>query len=124
MAHYERSLIDAAAVERETSRQKDTVRYFAKRYRETTDDPHREQRLKKMQCVVCYGGGRIGGAMCCSTRCGGGCGVTLHSGNTCLDVLCLACATRLQLCCHCGADIELKQRRKPRDFTPPPSEMQ
>lgn len=118
MAHYERRPIDAVSVERETARQKDTVRYFAKRYRETTDDPHREQRLKKMQCVVCYGGGRIGGAACSSTNCGG-CGETIHSGSTCLDVLCLACALRLQLCTHCGADIELKRRRKPRDFTPP-----
>lgn len=29
-----------------------------------------------------------------------------------VDVLCVDCARRAQLCKHCGADIDLKNRRK------------
>lgn len=68
------------------------------------------------RCAHCTYSGRVGGATCSERPCGL-CDATLHSNNTCVDVLCAACAERLGLCVQCGADRELKTRRKPRDFT-------
>lgn len=75
-------------------------------------DPAKKARLEKQECVACfYSGSRIGGATVTTRQCGL-CDESLLSGNTNVDVLCVGCARRAQLCRHCGADIDLKNRRK------------
>ena len=75
------------------------------------EDPEYKVRREKQECVVCYYLPRIGGAMITTAECPL-CGVKIHSGSTNIDLLCANCAKVHRLCKHCGADIELKQRRK------------
>lgn len=76
------------------------------------DDPSKDKRIAAGLCVVCfYADGRIGGAAMTSQPCGA-CGEVQQYGNTCTDALCLACATKHNLCKHCGGDSELRPRRR------------
>ena len=59
--------------------------------------------------------GRIGGAAITNSECSL-CKEDMMFSNTCVDVLCSKCALDNRLCKHCGADIELKNRNKPRPF--------
>lgn len=84
-------------------------------------DPQRKERLTKALCPVCfYGSSRIGGSICTEVICAD-CDTRLRFSNTCTDILCELCATRLRLCRHCGADLDLKFRRKPRSLRVEPS---
>lgn len=58
---------------------------------------------------------RIGGAAMTEASCGL-CQKPLMFGSTCTDRLCPDCARNNGLCKHCGADLELKDRRKPYPF--------
>ena len=76
------------------------------------EDPDKKNRLEKSECVLCYYYyGKIGGSVMTSTECGS-CNKELSFGNTCVDVLCPECAKKYRVCRHCGADLELKSRRK------------
>lgn len=105
-----RYTVDRVSVERDNSRQRDYIDHIVARYNQLTLDPNRKERMAAQQCVVCWKAGRIGGAACTSRQCGL-CDTTLHSGSTNIDVLCHECARRAKLCRHCGADLELKNRR-------------
>ena len=59
---------------------------------------------------MCFGGSRIGGAAMTRWTCAF-CGKQAWCGNTAVDVLCHDCAAEHGLCKHCGADIDLKNRR-------------
>ena len=87
---------------------------YMDRVREAAEDVARTERRKAQCCRTCfYLRQRIGGATCSHRPCGGeGCGETLHSGNTCVDVLCHACGVRYGLCVRCGGDAEDKHRNK------------
>lgn len=77
-------------------------------------DAQKAERHAVAECVLCYTGysnGRLGGARCTTVLCGL-CDKELHFGSTCVDRLCLECAKAHGLCKHCGADVDLKQRRK------------
>jgi hypothetical protein len=81
-------------------------------------DSKRGERLAAMNCVLCfpgYGASGIGGAAMTSRECGL-CPEIITSGNTNIGVLCLKCAKDNGLCKKCGADIDLKARRKKRPF--------
>jgi hypothetical protein len=104
-----KTTIDLCSIERVNGYAKSKVEYVKERYVVYTTDPDREKRLAASECVVCYGVGRVGGAALTSRPCGI-CNKTLHSGNTCVDVLCVECATKNKLCKQCGADIDLKRR--------------
>lgn len=109
--------VDAVSVERANGYGREYVKWITDRARQITEDQSREQRLAIMECVVCCGERRQGGTKGTKRPCGC-CQVELRSNSTNIDVLCLDCAKRMGLCKHCGADIDLKHRRK-RDFTPP-----
>ena len=84
------------------------------RAEQLSEDAQRKQRREAGFCRLCYpgyGAGRIGGAMSTIVLCGL-CDKELHFGSTCVDKLCADCAKAHGLCKHCGADIDLKQRRK------------
>lgn len=117
-----KSKVDACSVENATYRQQYYRDSTVKRAQQMTEDPDMVKRLEACECVVChtgYGSGRIGGAMI-TTRLCGVCDAEMRFCSTCTDAVCLSCAKRLGLCKHCGGDIDLKQRRKKRDFSPPP----
>lgn len=75
-------------------------------------DSNRAERIEKGECRYCfYCKGKAGGSACSSRPCAC-CGVEVYSANTCIDVLCKPCADKHELCVHCGADRELRARRK------------
>jgi hypothetical protein len=77
------------------------------------NDPKKEERLAKSQCLACfYLRSRAGGSACTSLKCTVCEDNIIRSGNTCIDIVCLDCAKKYKLCSHCGADIDMKQRRK------------
>lgn len=75
------------------------------------EDPERKERLENQECQLCHYDRKIGGAAMTSAECGL-CETTVHSGNTNIDRLCKACAISHNLCKHCGADMDYKNRRK------------
>lgn len=118
MREIRKSKIDAVSITNRTYVQKCCADSIIERANMMQQDHERIERLAKSECVVCYvpyGSGRAGGAMCTSQECAF-CDTVLHSGNTCIDVLCIPCAKANGLCKHCGADVDLKQRRKRRAF--------
>lgn len=82
-----------------------------RRFLAKVDGQDHTARREAQECVMCFGESRIGGAALTARQCAH-CDATLYSGNTNVDVLCVDCARRAQLCKHCGADIDLKNRRK------------
>lgn len=108
-AHRHR--IDSASIEWANMTAKDRIDYARRLVNAFDNDPNRDERLEHSECVICFGASRIGGATCTSRQCGL-CDCIVRSGNTNVDVLCIACAKGNGLCKHCGADIDLKNRRK------------
>jgi hypothetical protein len=74
------------------------------------NDPHKQERIKQLNCVYCYYSGKWGGSRMTNVSCHI-CNDELMFGSTCVDRLCSACAFTYFLCKHCGADLELKNRR-------------
>jgi hypothetical protein len=81
------------------------------RAKRIAEDADRDERLAHGQCKACfYGrGSRLTAAamtrtacMCCQTE--------MTFGSSSIDVLCKPCASRHQLCSHCGADVNLEMR--------------
>lgn len=94
--------------------------YIAKKRTEKTielaekfkNDPQEKERLEAAECPVCfYIDSRLGGAMMCTVQCAL-CGKIMQFGNTSTDLLCPSCAKETGLCKHCGAALDLKQKRK------------
>ena len=113
--------VDACSVLNATHRHAHYRDATVKRADLMRDDPEAAARRVASFCVVCYppyGSGRIGGSSTTTVGCGV-CAAVMHFPSTRTDALCLACARRLGLCKHCGSDVDLKQRRKPRNFEPP-----
>ena len=79
--------------------------------RKVDEDPDRKERLAAMECVLCWKSSRIGGAAITPAHCAF-CGLEMVHGSTNVDAMCLSCAKHAGLCKHCGADIDLKNRRK------------
>lgn len=72
-------------------------------------DVYKSARKAKALCKYCYyyNTSRIGGCMITSKPCcAEGCDQTLTFGNTCTDVFCTECATKLKLCKHCGGKLD------------------
>lgn len=79
------------------------------------DDPKKVERNKKQECVVCFYLPRFGGASMTTTECAI-CSKEMSFGSTAVDIICYDCANKNNLCKCCGADIDLKNRRKPRSY--------
>jgi hypothetical protein len=86
-----------------------TIR-LAKAFREDLDG---EQRKKTaLECIKCfYADMKIGGAMMTTSKCQI-CRTEIMFGSTCVNIVCVDCAKEHDLCIHCGADRELRPRRK------------
>lgn len=79
-----------------------------KRYLE---DPDKEKRVIDQECVCCYYSTKFGGAAMTTSQCGL-CVKDMNFSSTCTDILCKECAHDHNLCKHCGADMDYKNRRK------------
>lgn len=111
---YKRN-IDSASIERANYYALETIKYTVERAERYKSDPCKQARLQASECIVCYRAGRIGCAAITQVDCGI-CGVEMSFPSTNVDVVCFHCALNNNLCKHCGADIELKSRRKLRAF--------
>lgn len=113
MRQRNRRNVDLCSILRASDWAKEYLRRSEQDLRNMTEDPQKDDRLAKMECVVCFYPfrGRIGGTMCTSSQCGI-CQKTIHSSNTNIDVVCLDCAKAHDLCKHCGGDIRMRTRRK------------
>jgi hypothetical protein len=80
-------------------------------------DPDKAERLNVTLCRSCYyiRTGRIGGASMTTKPCGI-CDDEMLFPSTATDKMCQSCAAKNLLCKRCGADIELKNRRKKYPF--------
>ena len=110
--------IDRASIECTTHAVASYVRALIERAEAMKADRFRKSRLEFSECVYCYapyGAGRQGGTKTTQLECGL-CSTIIHSNNTNCDVLCVECARKNCLCKHCGADVDLKVRRKKRAF--------
>ena len=107
--------IDSASIESATYFSKEHASSILERAKKIQEDVGREERLAKQNCVICFTGGKVGGAMCTTSLCGI-CSKEMHFSSTCTDKLCLGCARDNLLCRHCGGDIDMKKRRNKRPF--------
>jgi endogenous inhibitor of DNA gyrase (YacG/DUF329 family) len=80
-------------------------------------DEDRTERISKSLCLCCFYifKERMGGAAITHRECAS-CDTEMTFSSTATDLLCLPCATTNCLCARCGADIELKDRRKSYPF--------
>lgn len=106
-----RRSVDKISIEYANQRAKQNIAYWRKRLKDVDEDQQREKRLAAAQCALCfYEQSRVGGASCTSVQCAF-CDKRLTSGTTNVDLMCVDCAKKAGLCCHCGCDIDLKNRR-------------
>ncbi len=75
-------------------------------------DKMRRTRLVASLCPSCFYLPPAVAGMAISEQPCGLCGQNETYPTTNVDLLCLACAKRKQLCKHCGADVELRERNK------------
>ncbi len=115
MPHVDKKQIDRVSILRANNWAKMRIESTLEAAEKYRSDPNREKRKEMAECLVCSEARRIGGCAMTTAICGI-CGKELLFGNTCVDVLCLDCAKANQLCKHCGGDIDLKDRRKPRPY--------
>ncbi|QDV78036.1 hypothetical protein K2D_16420 [Planctomycetes bacterium K2D] len=83
-----------------------------------TEDAQKAERHALAECPCCYrpyGNAKMGGASVTFRQCAM-CDQRLMSGNTNVAIVCIDCAKRAGICKECGGDIDLKQRRSPRDL--------
>lgn len=73
----------------------------------------RLQRTEECLCTCCFylERYRIAGCAMTDSNCTY-CGEVTHFSSTATDDFCLKCAKELKICKRCGADIDLKDRRK------------
>ena len=87
-----------------------TARGYRESCRKVVEDPERAERLAKPECVLCHYYFSHAGVGIKKDECGL-CGKEMR-GSSNMDLLCPECAREHRLCRHCGADLELKNRRK------------
>ena len=75
-------------------------------------DPSSKERRKRCICKYCfYIDKSISLAVMATSNCKS-CNIEMHFGSSNVDVYCLPCSKDMKLCCHCGSDINLKNREK------------
>lgn len=84
---------------------------YVDRCQRVVDDVDREQRLKAQKCKYCFYAGKMVLNAFEKKPCGL-CGVEVVSAHIPANKLCMSCAVTHKLCADCGADVELKRRRK------------
>ena len=103
--------IDLWAIEHRTSILKDWEKRILQCAEIINNDPHRQQRLTQQLCKKCFSGLGLAGQAFTKYYCGI-CEVELMNHNTNTPALCKDCAGKNNLCVHCAAQIDGKQKRK------------
>ncbi|MFY2597064.1 hypothetical protein ACOTHJ_13500 [Achromobacter xylosoxidans] len=102
-----------ATMQRATEYARRSVSDAIKYAQALTTDPEADKRKEECLCQVCYYHsqryGRVGGAACTSRPCMC-CDKVMNFASTLTDVLCKDCAKETDLCCRCGADMNLHER--------------
>lgn len=113
----QRTRIDSVLIERNTNMARTQVDNAIARAEMLSTDSERDQRLQAQECKYCWylTRPRVGGAAITARECSI-CGTDQTFSSTNTDPLCKPCAHENSLCCHCGGDIDMKNRRKPRPF--------
>lgn len=75
-------------------------------------DKGRKSRLAQRLCPACYYLRGTQHTNVSTTKDCELCSTTMQFGNSLVSVVCDTCATNHKLCKRCGADIELRERRK------------
>ena len=78
-------------------------------------DKDAKARRARFLCKACHYMPRIGGAAMTKSSCSI-CGQDIVTGSTVTNLLCQSCAEKHSLCCRCGADLELRPRRRKFEF--------
>lgn len=111
-----RKKIDAVAVLFQTTQNDIYIRERIKEAHAMEHDTDRVARRKDCLCKFChYRGSVIAGQAFTDGECGI-CRTPIQSSNTYIPVLCRDCAKKHSLCRQCGADMELRTRRRKFDF--------
>lgn len=113
----QRTRIDQVIIERNTNLAKSQILDVISRAERVSTDADKELRVAAQECKSCWylSRPRIGGAAMTARECSI-CGTDQIFSSTNTDPLCKPCAQENSLCCHCGGDIDMKNRRKPRPF--------
>ena len=111
-----RRKVDKVAVLFQTTQNDIAVRELIKEAKEMEFDTDRAARLKALLCKLCYyRGGRIAGQAFTEWNCAV-CGKADQHPNTATPVVCADCAKEHSLCRDCGADLELRTKRRKFNF--------
>jgi hypothetical protein len=101
---------------RTTAKRKGLDEYLALADR-ITQDADRDVRVHQCLCLSCfYFKNRTISGQAFTYRPCGLCDLELISGSTNSDTLCIACAQKHKLCSHCGADFDLRTKRRKFDW--------
>jgi hypothetical protein len=121
--HAKKGILNRVNIAHATGRGRRYVETALSDAKKLASDEDRTERLTKGLCLSCFYlfKTRMGGAAMTQRDCAG-CEKEMHFSSTATDLLCLACATHNALCTRCGADLELKERRKPYPFQQPSKE--
>lgn len=113
---FPKRAIDRTTIEHANGHARDHVSWVIRLASNFLKDPKRKDRKRESKCMPCfYRESRIGGASITTQPCGI-CGKERVFPSTATDALCLECAIENGLCCECGGDMEMANRRKPRPF--------
>ena len=103
--------IDLPYIETKNYEHKHRIEYYREWLAKIDADAEKKDRHAEQECVLCWKASAMAGAAMTSRQCGL-CDEMLRCSNTNVDLLCVSCAKKANLCKHCGADIDLKNRRK------------
>lgn len=77
------------------------------------EDPDRQRRLQERKCLWCFYWGRVGTCDMRQHTCSNpGCENTFHGPSVGHNAVCRECSENHFQCVGCGADLDLKVRRK------------
>lgn len=94
-----------------THRAKNSIADIKELVNNYNNDPSKNTRLKVNECIYCFYGNKWGGSGYTEASCYI-CKDPMMFSSTYTDKLCKECSIKYKSCRHCGADIELKIRRK------------
>jgi hypothetical protein len=109
--------IDRVSIERATHIAKDMTQSYIEKVEALQADVGKKDRQEECKCKACFyfHKVRIGGAAMTSINCGI-CETEMMFGSTAVEPICKCCAKKNELCVQCGGDIDMKNKRKPRDY--------
>ena len=105
-------IVDRVSMERASVTAKGYIENIFNQAERLKADPEKKERIEKCLCKFCYySASGWGGAAMTNRPCGICESDELYS-STNTDTLCKECSSAHDLCKHCGADINLRVRRK------------